>query len=337
MTPQAHRPDVSVVVTARNEARRLPELLAALAAQTLDDSRFEVVVVDDASTDDTAAVARRGGARVIGALSHRGLAAGRNLGIAAARAQIVALTDADCIPAPDWLELGVASFRRRRADILAGGIHVDTGRRPTVAALVDAAIHLDQARYVARGFGAGANLWLRRDLVLEQGGFDERIGTYGEEEELCQRAVAAGASLDYDPDVRVVHPARSSLRSLAAKGYGLGRGLAVHRRINRGTLGSYPRLYRSPRYYVPRRRMPGLERLDAPVGRFRELQMIVVLHTFVTVPKVAGDVVGEATAWLRARRRSPAAPVDRRDSRAQQTAPPRRRGRRTRAGTAADR
>jgi glycosyltransferase involved in cell wall biosynthesis len=300
-------PLVSVVVTVRNEARRLPGLLAALGRQTLDRALFELIVVDDASSDGTPEIAEVDSARVIRAPSHIGLAAGRNLGVHAASAELIAFTDADCIPDETWLERGVEHFRQTYCDILAGRLTMATGERPTIAALVDAATHLDQERYIERNFGAGANLWCRRDVLVKNGGFDERLGMYGEEEEFCQRAVRAGALLQYNREVHVTHLARTKRRQLATKAFLLGYGLAVHRRLNAGTLGSYPRLFADLRYLLPRRRIQGLHRLEAPPTVSQRIRIYTVFHTCVIAPKILGDLVGEsrlAGRDLRARRRT---------------------------------
>ncbi|HEV3000586.1 MAG TPA: glycosyltransferase family A protein, partial [Solirubrobacteraceae bacterium] len=96
-------PEITVVVPVRDGAASLPPLLASLAGQTLARERFEVIVVDNGSRDATAAVAREGGARVVTEpVANRARA--RNAGIAAARAPLVAFTDADCVAAPGWLE-----------------------------------------------------------------------------------------------------------------------------------------------------------------------------------------------------------------------------------------
>jgi glycosyltransferase involved in cell wall biosynthesis len=101
-------PSVSVVVAARDEAARLPALLAALARQTHPD--FEVVVVDDASTDGTADLVRQQAALdarfrlvQVGVPQWPRKKHALTQGIATARHRLLAFTDADCVPGPDWL------------------------------------------------------------------------------------------------------------------------------------------------------------------------------------------------------------------------------------------
>lgn len=106
----AGEPDVTVVVPTFGRAGFLADLLAALAAQTLDPTRFEVVVVDDASPDETwgrlGELCSRTTLRLLGLRlgENGGQGPGRNAGVARARAPVVAFTDDDCIPAPGWLE-----------------------------------------------------------------------------------------------------------------------------------------------------------------------------------------------------------------------------------------
>lgn len=98
---------VSVVVPSKDDADLLRRCLGALAAQTL--SADEIIVVDNASTDATAAVARAAGARVVSE-SERGVLAASAAGYDAARTDIVARLDADCVPGADWLEKVVSAF-----------------------------------------------------------------------------------------------------------------------------------------------------------------------------------------------------------------------------------
>src|SRR2546426_980236 len=102
-----HSPDVTIVIPAKNEARRIERCLAALHAQTLPPK--EIIVVDGHSGDATAEIARRLGARVL--YEEYGTRSGAcEVGVEAAQGEFVAFTDADCIPDPHWLERLAARF-----------------------------------------------------------------------------------------------------------------------------------------------------------------------------------------------------------------------------------
>jgi len=116
---RAGNPAVSVVVPARNATATIPALFAALDAQTFGEP-WEVVVVDDSSTDATPDIAERWGARVVRLSSQSGPARARNAGLAAARAPVVAFTDADCEPSPEWLTELAAVLRD--ADLATGPV-----------------------------------------------------------------------------------------------------------------------------------------------------------------------------------------------------------------------
>src|SRR5436309_2359497 len=111
------QPDISVVAPARNSEKFLPALCRALESQTLHPERFEVVIVDDGSTDRTSTIftawasgdSRR---RRLLSANGNGPAHARNLGIRAARGEWIAFTDSDTIPDPDWLEAGLAAVQR---------------------------------------------------------------------------------------------------------------------------------------------------------------------------------------------------------------------------------
>ena len=289
-------PEVSVVVCVHNGARDLPNLFAALRRQTLDRERFEVILVDDASTDETAELAaREPGVQLIPADGHIGLPRARNVGMGAARAPVIALTDADTTPDDTWLELGLSRMTDSGADLLAGGITVPLDERPTISAELDAATHFDQESYVERGYGAGANLWVRTELQRRIGGFNEQLAAYGgDDNEFGQRATAAGATLVYAPDVNLAHPPRESFRALARKSYMLGYGLSAHRRHNSGPLGRTPKLYLQRHQYGPRHRMLKLERLAGPPpSGLHLLRLRLGRWLFIQLPRVYGDFRGE--------------------------------------------
>ncbi len=132
------RPTVSVVIPVRDDAGHLRACLQALARQTV--APDEVVVVDNASRDDSAEVAREAGARVVRE-PVVGIPAAASAGYDAARHEVIARLDADCVPPADWIE--------RLGDVLAA--------RPDVAAVTGAARFLDGPRAL-RGVAAVAYL-----------------------------------------------------------------------------------------------------------------------------------------------------------------------------------
>ena len=112
-------PDVSVIVPAHDAAATVGATLDALAGQAFAGT-YEVIVVDDGSRDATGAIAQRAGARVVRHDIAAGPAAARNSGRRAAGGRLLAFTDADCAPAPDWLARGADAARD--ADLVQGSV-----------------------------------------------------------------------------------------------------------------------------------------------------------------------------------------------------------------------
>lgn len=102
------RPAISVVIPAYNEEEYLPSCLASFQKQTFKD--FEIIVVDNNSTDKTAQIAKSFGAKVVRE-KKQGLIAARERGFKEAKAEIIARTDADSIVSPNWLEIIYETFK----------------------------------------------------------------------------------------------------------------------------------------------------------------------------------------------------------------------------------
>jgi glycosyltransferase involved in cell wall biosynthesis len=297
-------PDISVIVPVRNGEHQLPHLLGALAKQTLPRDRFELLVVDDCSTDGTVELLRASGlATVLSTPRRGGSYVARNVAGRAARGSIMAFTDGDCVPAPDWLERGLERMRAGTADLLAGHVHLPLGPRPSAAALLDASRHLDQQRAVADGFGATANLWLPARVFSQTGMFNEKLISGGDTE-FCHRAVAGGARLAYAPDVVVMHPVRDRRGDMARKTYRLGYGAAQQRHHAEGVLRDRVHICRRPGAYIPHRTIAGLDRLDR-LGREltweERVRMHVVQYLYLQLPMVAGNLRGTLDERRRAR------------------------------------
>ena len=200
---------VAVVVATYGRAALLPRLLAALAAQ-VDAPPYEVVVVDDASRDDTTAVLQRlAGSldvpvRVLRLPHNRGPATARNTGWRATRAPLVAFTDDDCVPCPTWL--GRLAAGLRSADIAQGRTLPDPQQEASCGPF-SRTLRIEQED----GLYQTCNIAYRRCVLEHQGGFDENFRhPAGEDTELAWRAVGSGARTAFVPDAVVLHDVRPS-------------------------------------------------------------------------------------------------------------------------------
>jgi glycosyltransferase involved in cell wall biosynthesis len=205
--------DVTVVVPARNAAATIGATLDALGRQRVD---HEVVVVDDASTDATAAIADRGGARVVRHDRQRGPAASRRSGVAAACAPLLAFTDADCVPADGWLAALAAALRTH--DLARGPI----GPPPGVpVGRFDRTLYADERS----PWFQTANLAVTRELHDRVGGFAPfsagtgpglrpRVhdGHIGEDAVFAWRARRLGARIAFVPGAVVHHAVQPRTR-----------------------------------------------------------------------------------------------------------------------------
>jgi len=246
--------ELSIVICSHNGERVLPGALRSVLRQSLSAGRFEVIVVDDGSSDRTAAVARAAGATVVRLSPNRGLAGARNAGVSAARAPIVAFTDDDCDPNSDWLAAIVAAFADPNVDVVGGRLVPGPGgtfnqryllrRNPLVplgADLLRSHRPLDRLvmylKRIVRGPPAivggdglysvvGANMAWRRELIARLGGFDEAFRFGGEEEDLCRRAHDLQAGIVYAPSATVVHHFGPGLTDTLRRSRAYGRGNA---------------------------------------------------------------------------------------------------------------
>jgi GT2 family glycosyltransferase len=219
-------PLVSVVVCAHNAERTIGECLDGLTA--LDYPDYEVIVVDDGSTDATAHIAVARDARVI-RTPNRGLSSARNTGLAASTGSIVAYLDSDAYPDPHWLRYLASSFM--------DSTHAGIGG-PNIAPTAGERV----ARCVARAPGGpthvllsdreaehipGCNMAFRREALMQVGGFDPRYDAAGDDVDVCWRIIERGGTLGFSPAAMVWHHPRDSIRAYWRQQRGYGRAEAL--------------------------------------------------------------------------------------------------------------
>ena len=225
-TDRGSLPRVSVVICAYNAEDTLADCLDG--ATTIDYPDYEVLVVDDGSTDRTAAIASRYDVRVI-STPNRGLSHARNTGLEAAGGSIVAYVDADARPDRDWLtHLAIAFEETGHAGV--GGPNVAPGGDGWIADCVENApggpVHVllsdDEAEHIP-----GCNMAFRRKALEAIGGFDPRFRVAGDDVDVCWRIQAAGMTLGYSPVALVWHHPRSTIRAYWRQQVGYGRAEAL--------------------------------------------------------------------------------------------------------------
>jgi GT2 family glycosyltransferase len=203
-------PALSVVIPHRDDLAGLALCAEALRRQV--GPAFEIVVADNGSACGMAAVAEAApGCRVVHA-PLPGAGPARNAGIAAARGEVIALLDSDCVPDPHWLAEGVAALARH--DIVGGRV-VTTAADPAAPTPVEAfeiVFNFDFRRYIERvGFTGTGNMFVPRAVFYTVGPF--RTGV-AEDMEWCFRARAAGFRIGYAERAMVTHPARRDWAAL---------------------------------------------------------------------------------------------------------------------------
>jgi peptidoglycan/xylan/chitin deacetylase (PgdA/CDA1 family)/GT2 family glycosyltransferase len=189
-------PSVSVVIPAYNEETYLPSCLESIRKQDYP-GEYEVIVADNASTDNTAKIGLDWGAKVVYE-SKRSPACARQKGAEAAAGEIIAFIDADTQAPACWLSTIVSRFVREPRMVVISGpyAYCDAGRIAKLASYGNfISIIIDQL--FRKAFNKGGAIWgcnfaVRRSALLEVGGFDTSIKFYGEEYELSLRLKRAG-------------------------------------------------------------------------------------------------------------------------------------------------
>jgi GT2 family glycosyltransferase len=272
--------EVTVVVPARDAEASIVGLLDALAQQTLGPAA--VVVVDDASTDRTGELAAAHPLRPsVLRGPGRGSYAARNVGLTAVETEVVAFTDADCLPQPGWL--AVAAAEVEPGVLVAGVVRQQRRDGAGVCERYDRATYLDQGELVVQGFGATANLVAMTADLRRLGGFDGSLRSSGDKE-LGSRSRRMGLELRLVESAVVAHAPRTDLPGLWRLHRRLGAGW---RDLARRELA--PPWWREPGLRVPLGHVVELVAADGPPLRRRRLAPV---HAVVLAARWRGRLLG---------------------------------------------
>ena len=224
--PDATWPRFSVVICTYNGSRTIAECLSHVVQ--IDYPNWEVIVVDDGSTDHTAKLVEGFDVRLIRA-PHAGLSAARNTGMRAASGEYVAYIDDDAYPTKDWLRYLALKFLSSSHSGIAGPNLSPPGDgataqcidnapgNPTIVLLSD-----DEAEHLP-----GCNMAFRRECLLAIDGFDERFWAAGDDVDLCWRLMDRGWTLGFAPGAIVWHHRRGSIRAFWRQQFHYGKAEAL--------------------------------------------------------------------------------------------------------------
>jgi glycosyltransferase involved in cell wall biosynthesis len=234
-------PDISLIICTRNRGRRLTRCLDAVR-QITSGRDWELVIVDNGSTDETSAVAREFvDASPIEAVLVLEPAPGKsnalNTALRIARGEILAFTDDDCYPAPDFLDCTWDAFRDPSVGYITGRIMLhDPADYPYAVNESCEPLKFPAGQYIRPGAVMGANMAFRRSVLLDIGGFDPMFGPgtsyVVEDHDAAVRAAALGWNGLYCPEVVVRHHHGRTAADMPrmARLYGMGAG-ALHMKL----------------------------------------------------------------------------------------------------------
>ena len=252
-------PRLSVAIATCGRPEALRTCLAAMAGQSR--APDELIIVDQHPLAETREVVAQSKLSITYLKQERrGLSASRNLALSVAKGGLLAVTDDDCFPERRWVEALIDGFNREAApDAVTGPVLPPPGDAPTDMCALSLRPSRETRVYSARAIpwreGSGANFAARTEMLRKLGGWDERLGVgtsgmAGEDIDIVDRLLAAGASILYSGEVVMHHAWQTRERRRATRwsyGYGVGAmsGLRLGRRDAYGwrMLASYSRMH----------------------------------------------------------------------------------------------
>jgi len=227
-------PSVSVIIPVRNGEPTIEPLLESLQRLDYDRNKVEVVVVDGNSTDRTGDIVKKYPVKLINE-KREGLNAARNTGMRNSDGEIIAFTDCDCIVPSNWIKKIVENFKDPQVGCVGGSAkgHDDD----FISQYADNSIiplmpffkkreRLDMIKLFLH-HPAGCNMAFSRKAFEEVGCFDESIRYGFDDVEFVERVCKAGYKMVLDPNVRVWHKHRSTLKEFLKQNFSYGRGAGV--------------------------------------------------------------------------------------------------------------
>lgn len=230
------QPFVSVIIPVYNDNKGLNILLESLRHQSYPDERFEIIAVDNGSTENIRSVTDLyDNVILLFENDIQSSYAARNKGIAQAKGEIYVFVDSDCRATKDWLTEGVRRLTEANCDMVGGQVAFDISGRPTAAEYYDAVHNFQFEEKIKRGTCGGGNTFIKKHVFDAVGLFPQQIQSGGDVY-FSKKATESGFSLVYAPAAIVYHPARR-FGPLVKKTFRVGVGKAAIKKMSREAIG----------------------------------------------------------------------------------------------------
>ena len=211
---------ISVIIPTFNSAKQLSDCLKSLETQTMDQGSYQVIVVDDGSTDDTRSIVAKYSAKYV-YQANQGPAVARNHGVTEAQGEIVLFTDADCMPQANWIEEMIKPLDDSQVVGVKGAYKTD--QKELMARLVqieyeDKYERMKKFKYI--DFIDTYSAAYRKDVYIKYGGFDERYPKASvEDQEFSFRLFRDGYKMVFNSSAIVYHRHSARLIDYLKKKY----------------------------------------------------------------------------------------------------------------------
>ncbi len=239
---------LSVIVATYNRKHELEELFASFSQQTLSPEQFEVIIVDDGSTDRTDKFIHALKSKLPFSIQYhyqknKGPGKARTLGMQKAIGDVLIFIDSDCIAPPHYLQTIKAAFEKTEIDAFGGPDKSaeafsawDKAVNYTMTSfMTTGGLRGSSGKKLARYYPRSFNMGLRREVFEKIGGFGS-IYHYGEDIEFSHRIIQTGAKVEYLNDAYVYHKRRSSPAAFVKQIYKMGKARVQLARIDRSML-----------------------------------------------------------------------------------------------------
>lgn len=293
---QSHfnRVKASIIIPVYNDADELKLVLSSLKKQSIEADKFEIIVVDNGSTDITREVANSF-ENVIYLLEDEYLSSPyscRNRGIEIAKGEIIVLLDGTCIPDYNWLEAGLKCLELRKADLVSSNVKFDFRGKVTAGKVYDSNNLSTEQAVKSRGIAKTASLFIRKIVFDKIGIFPEGLRSGGDVR-WTSKATDAGFKLEFCHDSIAWKKARTYLQSIK-KQWRVGKGQPAIWRERNEYINPYKKLVSSLIPNHPRK----IERLASgkgvEVSKYVRFKLYFVAYSIWIVMSVA-NIYGD---WL---------------------------------------